>query len=154
LQDLLWRSVDDVLDMDKQGGMGNIPMHQAKVLDRRTRLEGEIGNLEEVFGHDHLRQMVASVRDIRALLRVKMEDSNDLQVRVQHHLRTAPPTAATTRKSIEREPLTDESGFHRGGTVCTWAVRHSPSTAAEAMTSRARRKRGATRAAYWAEFCY
>lgn len=80
LQDLLWRSVDDVLDMDKQGGMGNIPMHQAKVLDRRTRLEGEIGNLEEVFGHEHLHQMVASVRDIRALLRVKMEDSNDLQV--------------------------------------------------------------------------
>jgi hypothetical protein len=56
---------------------------QAKVLDRRERLESEIGNLEDVFGHEHLHQMVGSVRDIRALLRVKMEDSNDLQVR-QH----------------------------------------------------------------------
>jgi hypothetical protein len=33
VQDLLWRSVDAPLEMDKQGGMGNIPMHQVRPLN-------------------------------------------------------------------------------------------------------------------------
>ena len=106
-QDLLWRSVDDVLDMDKQGGMGNIPMHQAKVLDRRSRLEGEIGNLEAVFGHEHLHQMVTSVRDIRALLRVKMEDSNDLQVPCA--VRRVPPPSSLQARSHRPRPSVHNS---------------------------------------------
>ena len=54
-------------------------MHQAKVLDRRQRLEGEV-SLEEHLSAAYIKELTQPVRDLRAMIRVKVEDSNDLNM--------------------------------------------------------------------------
>ncbi|KAK3275670.1 hypothetical protein CYMTET_16211 [Cymbomonas tetramitiformis] len=76
-QEILSQLSESNLDFDKQGRVGDIPMHQAKVLNRRPRLEAE-GNIVEHIGAGVLERFLQPVQDLRALLRVKVEDSNDL----------------------------------------------------------------------------
>jgi len=76
-QEVLSRLPESNLDFDVQGGVGDIPMHQAKVLDRRPRLD-DAGNIEQQVGAEKLNQFVQPVQGLRALVRVKVEDHNDL----------------------------------------------------------------------------
>ena len=76
-QEVLSRLPESNLDFDVQGGVGDIPMHQAKVLDRRPRLD-DAGNIEQQVGAEKLNQFVQPVQGLRALVRVKVEDHNDM----------------------------------------------------------------------------
>lgn len=56
------------------------------MLDRSARLQQL--NLEVLFGSEQLKEMVAAVGELRGLLKVKVEDGNDLQMaeRTLHEL--------------------------------------------------------------------
>ena len=60
------------------GGMGNVPMHQAKVLDRSERLAEVEQSLLGYVPDGELSELVERVNLLRTLLRVKVEDPNDL----------------------------------------------------------------------------
>ena len=78
LQALLGQLANRTRSFDSMGGMGNVPMHQAKVLDRSERLaEVEQSLLGYVPGGE-LSELVERVNLLRTLLRVKVEDPNDL----------------------------------------------------------------------------
>mmetsp|Transcript_47801 Transcript_47801/g.88949 ORF Transcript_47801/g.88949 Transcript_47801/m.88949 type:complete len:400 (+) Transcript_47801:263-1462(+) len=82
-QDLLSRLAPGTnVNFDKQGGSGAVPMHQAKVLDRRVRLEdGEVScRVQTYLGAQYLEELMQPLRDLRALVRVKVEDSNDVHM--------------------------------------------------------------------------
>ena len=56
-------------------------MHQAKVLDRRDRVKCEaVADADETLGEERITWLVACVREMRLLLRVKMEDTNDVRM--------------------------------------------------------------------------
>lgn len=76
-QELLSRLSESNVDFDGQGGVGDIPMHQAKVIDRRQTLV-QFGNIEEQVGAEKLDELLQPVQALRTLLRVKVEDANDL----------------------------------------------------------------------------
>jgi hypothetical protein len=69
-------------DFDSQHGTTGVPMHQAKVLSRKRRLiDAQIGTaLEAIVGPDGLKAMVSHVNDMRRLLKIKVEDKNDLRM--------------------------------------------------------------------------
>ena len=66
--------------MEGQRGEGNVPMHQAKVLDRRHRTGEECGDVSVILGPERVRGMVLRVRDLRQALRIKVEDANDVRM--------------------------------------------------------------------------
>ena len=66
--------------LEGQRGDGNVPMHQAKVLDRRHRTGEECGDVNLVLGPERVREMVLAVRDLRSALRIKVEDANDVRM--------------------------------------------------------------------------
>ena len=66
--------------LEGQRGDGNVPMHQAKVLDRRHRTGEECGDVNLVLGPERVRGMVLAVRDLRSALRIKVEDANDVRM--------------------------------------------------------------------------
>lgn len=66
--------------LEGQRGDGNVPMHQAKVLDRRHRTGEECGDVNMVLGPERVREMVLAVRDLRSALRIKVEDANDVRM--------------------------------------------------------------------------
>jgi len=76
-QEVLSRLSECSADFDGQGGIGDIPMHQAKVLDRRPSLQ-QFGNIEELVGAEKMEEFLQPVQELRTLLRVKVEDANDL----------------------------------------------------------------------------
>ena len=53
-------------------------MHQAKVLDRRHRTADECADMDAVLGGESVAWLVECVREMRVILRVKMEDANDV----------------------------------------------------------------------------
>lgn len=79
-QELLHRlsGVNAGVSMDEQGRDGDVPMHQAKVLDRRHRTADEVADMDAVLGEDTVARLVDRVREMRLILRVKMEDANDV----------------------------------------------------------------------------
>lgn len=81
-QELLHKiaGVNAGLGMEGQRGEGNVPMHQAKVLDRRHRTSTECGDVNMVLGPERVRGMVLRVRDLRQALRIKVEDANDVRM--------------------------------------------------------------------------
>ena len=81
-QELLHKiaGVNAGLGMEGQRGEGNVPMHQAKVLDRRHRTGEECGDVNMVLGPERVRGMVLRVRDLRQALRIKVEDANDVRM--------------------------------------------------------------------------
>eukprot|EP01012_Entosiphon_sulcatum_P048156 TRINITY_DN6630_c0_g1_i1.p1 TRINITY_DN6630_c0_g1~~TRINITY_DN6630_c0_g1_i1.p1 ORF type:complete len:496 (-),score=89.37 TRINITY_DN6630_c0_g1_i1:229-1665(-) len=78
-QELLSRLQRDT-DFDTQHGQAGVPMHQAKVLVRAERLAGVGEALERTFGADEITSMVTAVDALRRLLRIKVEDANDLRM--------------------------------------------------------------------------
>ena len=66
--------------LEGQRGDGNVPMHQAKVLDRRHRTGEECGDVNLVLGPERVREMVLAVRNLRSALRIKVEDANDVRM--------------------------------------------------------------------------
>ena len=66
--------------LEGQRGDGNVPMHQAKVLDRRHRTGEECGDVNLVLGPERVRGMVLAVRGLRSALRIKVEDANDVRM--------------------------------------------------------------------------
>ena len=66
--------------LEGQRGDGNVPMHQAKVLDRRHRTGEECGDVNLVLGPERVRGMVLAVRNLRSALRIKVEDANDVRM--------------------------------------------------------------------------
>ena len=81
-QELLHKiaGVNAGVGMEGQRGEGNVPMHQAKVLDRRHRTSTECGDVNMVLGPERVRGMVLRVRDLRQALRIKVEDANDVRM--------------------------------------------------------------------------
>ena len=63
LQELLHRisGVNAGISMDEQKREGNVPMHQAKVLDRRHRTADVASTCDSVLGDDVIGQMVRCV---------------------------------------------------------------------------------------------
>lgn len=81
-QELLHRvaGINAGVSMDEQRRDGNVPMHQAKVLDRRDRVCEAVADADETLGEERITWLVACVREMRLLLRVKMEDANDVRM--------------------------------------------------------------------------
>ncbi|KAJ1629253.1 hypothetical protein T492DRAFT_873636 [Pavlovales sp. CCMP2436] len=75
VQELLLRLLGVQQSFDSQRGTAAIPMHQAKVLDRSSRLQAL--NLEAVLG-ERMESMVSAMGKLRTLLKIKVEDGNDL----------------------------------------------------------------------------
>ena len=65
--------------MDEQGRDGDVPMHQAKVLDRREA-RGACAGAERVVGAETMKALERSLADMRLRLRVKMEAANDVRM--------------------------------------------------------------------------
>ena len=63
-QELLHRvsGVNAGRSMDEQKREGNVPMHQAKVLDRRHRTNDECAGMDESLGSERVMNLVASVK--------------------------------------------------------------------------------------------
>ena len=56
-------------------------MHQAKVLYRASvATDAVLREVDDVLGAEAVRDLVASVRRMRGVLRVKMEDANDVRM--------------------------------------------------------------------------
>ena len=68
-------------DFDSQAGSSHMPMHQAKVLDRSDRLGEDDAAVRKLAG-DRLDWLVDQADLLRKLLRVKVEDANDLAMAV------------------------------------------------------------------------
>ena len=81
-QELLHRvaGINAGVSMDEQRRDGDVPMHQAKVLDRRDRPVRAVADADETLGEERITWLVACVREMRLLLRVKMEDTNDVRM--------------------------------------------------------------------------
>ena len=69
------------IDFDSQAGSSDVPMHQAKVLDRSERL-GAVEDAIRAHCGGRLAFLVESAVALRGLLRVKVEDGNDLLMAV------------------------------------------------------------------------
>lgn len=78
LQVLLGQLANRTRSFDSMGGVGNVPMHQAKVLDRSVRLAEAEQSLMGHVADGELSELVERVNLLRTLLRVKVEDPNDL----------------------------------------------------------------------------
>ena len=66
---------------DDMAGSETVPMHNYKVLDRRSRLPSECGHkLDVEVSVDKAGAMLNAVHLMRELLRVKVEDANDLRM--------------------------------------------------------------------------
>ena len=68
----------DGKSFDSQGFDGAVPMHQAKVLDRSERLREFDASLKAHVGGGRLPTLVGCADELRKVLRVKVEDGNDL----------------------------------------------------------------------------
>ena len=81
-QELLHRvaGINAGVSMDEQRRDGKRAMHQAKVLDRRDRVCEAVADADETLGEERITWLVACVREMRLLLRVKMEDANDVRM--------------------------------------------------------------------------
>ena len=64
-------------DFDSQAGSSHMPMHQAKVLDRSALLGGLDAALRAQAG-GRLGHLVSCADEMRRVLRIKVEDGNDL----------------------------------------------------------------------------
>lgn len=76
-QCLMHISVGGVVNFDRQHQDGAMPMHQAKVLARTSAIALEPA-VREAVPHKELMVYVGQSKDLRTMLRVKVEDSNDL----------------------------------------------------------------------------
>ena len=67
--------------VDEQRRDGDVPMHQAKVLYRASvATDAVLREVDAVLGEETVRELAATVRKMRAMLRVKMEDANDVRM--------------------------------------------------------------------------
>eukprot|EP00668_Euglena_longa_P035442 GGOE01045529.1.p1 GENE.GGOE01045529.1~~GGOE01045529.1.p1 ORF type:complete len:404 (-),score=110.29 GGOE01045529.1:558-1631(-) len=80
-QELLAR-VAEQQDFDSQHGAEGVPMHQAKVLNRKKRLaNAQVGAaLQSAVGAEALLAMGQQVQQMRRMLKIKVEDKNDLRM--------------------------------------------------------------------------
>ena len=65
-------------DFDSQAGSSDLPMHQAKVLDRSALLGGDFDAALRKQAGGRLKPLVACADEMRRVLRIKVEDGNDL----------------------------------------------------------------------------
>eukprot|EP00758_Cryptobia_borreli_P020244 Tbor_TRINITY_DN988_c0_g1::TRINITY_DN988_c0_g1_i1::g.21216::m.21216 len=75
--------VDKANNYDTQAGDGNVPMHQAKVLDRNCQLKAqkvEPQLRQAVSSEEELLELVERCSLLRQFLRMKVEDGNDLSM--------------------------------------------------------------------------
>lgn len=72
----------DGVSFDKQHRQGNVPMHQAKVLDRNQVLNSQQvePRLREIVEPELLEKHIEHCTVLRNLLRMKVEDGNDLSM--------------------------------------------------------------------------
>jgi hypothetical protein len=69
--------------VDGARGVDGVPMHQAKVLDRSARLADACAALDAALPAAQLADWARRVGELRAALRVKVEDANDLAMAVR-----------------------------------------------------------------------
>ena len=81
-QCLMQIGMGDTVNFDKQCRQGNVPMHQAKVLDRNSSLNAQKAEprIREELPEDKLMQLVDQCKTLRTLVRMKVEDGNDLSM--------------------------------------------------------------------------
>lgn len=78
-QALLQLSVGDAVNFDKQHRQGDVPMHQAKVLNRESA-NIVIPKLKGYMSAEQLDDLVQCSITLRNILKVKVEDGNDLSM--------------------------------------------------------------------------
>jgi hypothetical protein len=81
-QCLMQIGMGDAVSFDKQCRQGNVPMHQAKVLDRNASLNAlkTEPRLREAVPAAKLDTLVQQCQTLRQLCRMKVEDGNDLSM--------------------------------------------------------------------------
>ena len=84
-QELLHRvagfGINSGQSIDEQTGQKNVPMHQAKVLYRKEVFENDVlTKCDEVLGEDTVRELTEMVKQMRLILKVKIEDANDVRM--------------------------------------------------------------------------
>lgn len=84
-----------------------VPMHQAKVLYRASvATDAVLREVDDVLGAEAVRDLVASVRRMRGVLRVKMEDANDVRM-AEEAVRGARRFFDTLQRHAEQEGKSD-----------------------------------------------
>jgi hypothetical protein len=82
-------------------------MHQAKVLYRASvATDAVLREVDDVLGAEAVRDLVASVRRMRGVLRVKMEDANDVRM-AEEAVRGARRFFDTLQRHAEQEGKSD-----------------------------------------------
>ena len=94
-------------DVSEQARDGDVPMHQAKVLYRASvATDAVLREVDDVLGAEAVRDLVASVRRMRGVLRVKMEDANDVRM-AEEAVRGARRFFDTLQRHARREGKED-----------------------------------------------
>lgn len=89
------------------GTSAEVPMHQAKVLYRASvATDAVLREVDDVLGAEAVRDLVASVRRMRGVLRVKMEDANDVRM-AEEAVRGARRFFDTLQRHAEQEGKSD-----------------------------------------------
>lgn len=89
------------------GTSADVPMHQAKVLYRASvATDAVLREVDDVLGAEAVRDLVASVRRMRGVLRVKMEDANDVRM-AEEAVRGARRFFDTLQRHAEQEGKSD-----------------------------------------------
>jgi hypothetical protein len=84
-----------------------VPMHQAKVLYRASvATDAVLREVDDVLGAEAVRDLVASARRMRGVLRVKMEDANDVRM-AEEAVRGARRFFDTLQRYAEQEGKSD-----------------------------------------------
>ena len=94
-------------DVSEQARDGDVPMHQAKVLYRaRVATDATLREVDAALGSGTVRDLAATVRRMRAALRVKMEDANDVRM-AEEAVRGARRFFDTLQRHARREGKED-----------------------------------------------
>ena len=98
---------ETLLSRDAGETSAEVPMHQAKVLYRASvATDAVLREVDDVLGAEAVRDLVASVRRMRGVLRVKMEDANDVRM-AEEAVRGARRFFDTLQRHAEQEGKSD-----------------------------------------------
>jgi len=76
-----FKSEGDAASMDEQKKIGDVPMHQAKVLYRaNVARDAVLREVDAILGEEIVSELTSSVKKMRRMLRIKMEDANDVRM--------------------------------------------------------------------------
>jgi hypothetical protein len=117
-QAFMYISVGGTVNFDRQHQDGSVPMHQAKVLARSNAIELS-STLRKELPNAELMVYVGLSRDLRATLRVKVEDGNDLKT-----------AEASVREAVEYLNYIDHCAHHNPEKLFAFYMAEDPASLA------------------------